>query len=166
MALEFIDKYGGRRIVKSVAMRRSATDMYQVWRDLSAWPRFMPNVTHISEEAAKSYWDVRVGGRIVRWEVELTADVPGRVIAWRTLVGPGAPETGEILLQRTPNPRVTEVRVTLEYEPQKESASWTQQHTGEISPARQLDEALERLKLQVESAVRASNRAVTRGAFL
>lgn len=166
MSLEFIDKYGGRRIVRSVAMRRSAADLYQVWRDLSAWPRFMHNVARISEEGAKSYWDVRVGSDIVRWVVELTAAVPGRVIAWRTLIGPGAPQSGEILLQRTPNPRVTEVRVTLEYDPPKAPATWTQHHAGETSPARQLDETLDRLKEQVESAVRASNRAVTRGAFL
>ena len=166
MSLEFIDKYGGRRIVKSVAMRRSAADLYQVWRDLSAWPQFMHNVARISEEGAKSYWDVHVGSDTVRWVVELTADVPGRVIAWRTLVGTGAPQSGEILLQRTPNPRVTEVRVTLEYDAPKEPATWTQYHAGETSPARQLDEALERLRAQVESAVRASNRAVTRGAFL
>ena len=56
-------------------------------------------------------------GTTVEWDAEITKDVPGQLIAWRSVEGADVENSGVVRFDRAPGGRGTEVRVELVYDP-------------------------------------------------
>lgn len=103
----------------ATTVNRSRTEVYASWRDVEKLPTFM---THLSEvrtmEGGRSRWTATTpGGTSVSWDAELTEDVPGEVVAWRSLPGARVPNSGRVRFVDAPGDRGTEVSVEIEYRP-------------------------------------------------
>lgn len=68
--------------------------------------------------ALRSHWVARLdGGRTVAWDAEIVNDIPGELIAWKTVGDPDVAHAGSVHFRPAPADRGTVVRVVLDYEP-------------------------------------------------
>jgi uncharacterized membrane protein len=62
-------------------------EAYEMWRHLDNLPKFMAHLEEVRPDGnGRSHW--RAGapfGRTVEWDAEITEDVPGQRIAWRSV---------------------------------------------------------------------------------
>ena len=110
--------YGrGIRVDRSITVELPALELYALWRDLETLPQFMHHVEEITMLTnLRSRWRVRapVGNRI-SWEAEIITDVPGRLIAWRSLPGSAIHHAGSVQFRERAG--WTDVQVEIEYAP-------------------------------------------------
>jgi uncharacterized membrane protein len=104
---------------RSATIDRPREELYAFWRDFNNLPRFMHNVHSISVRGSRlSHWVVAApAGKTVEWDVELTQDEPGALIAWQSLEGAIVRHSGRVEFLDSPDGRGTVVRITLVYDP-------------------------------------------------
>jgi uncharacterized membrane protein len=109
---------GGVRVEGSITINRMAEELYAYWRDFSRAPSFMDRIISVRPlDERTSHWTAEgPRGRTWEWTSEVTEDLPGRRIAWRTLPGSDLPNSGSV--EFTPG-RLgeTTVRHTLQFDP-------------------------------------------------
>jgi uncharacterized membrane protein len=100
--------------VVAVSIAKSPAEIYARFRALERLPSVMRHLRFVHEDGAHSRWTARlpVGGDVT-WDAELTDDVPGERIAWRTLPGSGFEHRGAITFAWRPDRAATDVRVEL-----------------------------------------------------
>lgn len=100
-----------RQVVEVIA---SPEDAYKMWSRFEDFPRFMANVVEVRKTSAKTWHWVAEGplDERVEWDAELSADRPGKIIAWRSIT-PGVPNSGEVLFE--PTEHGTRVLVVMRY---------------------------------------------------
>ena len=107
------------RVDESVTIARAPAELYRYWRDLEHLPSFMENLEAVEVlDDVRSRW--HAGGPLgstVSWEAEIVNDVPGELIAWRTVDGLEVAHAGTVLFQPATGGRGTVVRVEIEYSP-------------------------------------------------
>jgi uncharacterized membrane protein len=79
----------------------------------------MQNIKSVSvTDAVRSHWVVDApAGKTVEWDSTITADEPGRLIAWRSEEGASVRNSGQVEFRDSPDGRGTVVTVTLTYDP-------------------------------------------------
>jgi uncharacterized membrane protein len=146
---------GARGIdVEEVATINADADaLYAFWRRFSLLPRFMANVVSVAElDERRSRWVVKApGGRTVQWDAEIINEIPGELIAWRTLAGADVVSAGSVRFTRRPVGRGAEVRVRMQYSPPAGTVgaalAWLLGH----DPASAIREDLRRFKQIMET---------------
>jgi uncharacterized membrane protein len=113
---------GGRglHVERAITVQRPAGDVYRAWRDLESLPRLLPGhlVSVTPSGIGRTRWVVAgPGGLRASWDAELTADEPGRLIAWRSAPGSTVDIAGSVRFEPAPGQRGTEVKVILTYAP-------------------------------------------------
>jgi uncharacterized membrane protein len=117
------DLVGARKddvlVGRSVTIDRPRDRLYAFWRDFSNLPGLMPDIRSIRVlDATHSHWVVAApAGKTVEWDSEITADEPGKLIAWRSLEGASVRNSGQIEFRDSPDRRGTVVTVTIAYDP-------------------------------------------------
>ena len=135
----------------AVTIGRSADDLYRVWRDLAGLPRLMTHLKAVEVlDERRSRWTTEAPTGTVSWEAELTADEPGRRIAWAALPGAAVENHGEVLFRPAPGDRGTEVVVRLAYRPPGGSAGAIAARLFGEEPAQQLRDDLMHFKREQE----------------
>ena len=87
----------------------------------------------------------------VTWEAELVEDVPGEVIAWRSLPGADIDNSGSVRFREAPAGRGTEVRVHIRYAlPGGRAGALVARLAGE-EPHQQVEDDLRRFKQVIET---------------
>lgn len=143
--------YGtGVRVESSIAVARPAHELYNFWRSLETLPQFMEHVEEVTKLTdRRSRWRVRapVGSRVT-WEAEIINDVPGQLIAWRSLPGSAIHHAGSVHFDLRDG--ITEVRVVLEYAPPARYIGASMARILGDDPQRAVAEDLRRFKAIVE----------------
>jgi uncharacterized membrane protein len=107
------------RVDESVTIARRPSELYDFWRQLENLPRFMRNLEAVEViDESHSRW--HAGGPLgstVSWEAEIVNDLPGELIAWRTIDGVEVAHAGTVLFRPATGGRGAVVRVELEYSP-------------------------------------------------
>lgn len=106
------------KVERSIQVQRSAEELYSLWRDFSNLPRFMRHLDSVQcTDAIHSRWIAHLpGGKLVEWDSEIVNDIPGQLIAWKTVGDPDIAHAGSVHF--TPHVGGTaEVRVVFDYEP-------------------------------------------------
>lgn len=108
----------GARVERTVTILRSAESLYARWRDLGRLPQLMEHIESVTPlDDRHSRWVARgPSGTRVAWEAEITADEPGRLIAWRSVGDSDVENAGSVRFTPAPGGRGTEVKVLLSYE--------------------------------------------------
>ena len=141
------------QVEKSIIINRSAEECYRFWHDFENFPTFMKHLDEVRITGEnRIHWKVKgPAGTHVAWDAELTADEPGRYIAWHSLEGADVDHAGSVRFERAPGGQGTVVRVVLRYSPPGGAAgAWVARLFGE-APEQQIDEDLRRFKWLIET---------------
>jgi uncharacterized membrane protein len=151
------------KVERSIRIRRPADELYRLWRDFSNLPRFMPHLESVQTiDPLHSHWVARApGGKHIEWDSEIVNDIPGKLIAWKTVGHPDIAHAGSVHFTPLPNGSETEVRVVFDYEPPfARTIAAIASHLG-LTGEKLLDEDLQRFKEYAESgAARADDISV------
>jgi len=79
----------GVRVDKSITIARPRQEVFEYWRRLSNLPQFMKNLDSVTElDDQHSHWVVKApAGRRVEWHAVVHNEIPGEMVAWRSLPG-------------------------------------------------------------------------------
>lgn len=146
---------GRRRPVRAaVTIGRPRAELYARWRRLEDLPTYMDNLHSVRETGdGRSHWVADAPTGSVSWEAEITEDVPGERIAWRSLPGSAVRHEGSVTFADAPAGRGTQVVADLIWEPPLGPiGSVAALVTGE-HPAKQLGDDLHRFKQLMETGV-------------
>lgn len=91
----------------------SPEDLYALWRKFDLAPRWMEFVVSAeSKSETVTHWVMGdpedPNGRRIEYDTEITADEPGKRIAWKSL-GDKVQESGEVIFEPAPGGRGTKV---------------------------------------------------------
>lgn len=131
----------------------SPDEVYDHWHRFDRLPAFMAHLEDVRVTGPRtSHWKASAPfGRTVEWDAEITQDVPGQLIAWRSADGADIGNSGEVRFVPAPGGRGTEVHVTLRYAiPAGPLGTAAARYFGE-EPHQQLDDDLRRFKQVVET---------------
>lgn len=115
-----VDAKKAQRVVQAFTIfGRMPGELYDYWRRLENLPRVFRHLESVTEtDGRRSHWVANAPAKqTVAWDAEIVNDVPGEVIAWRSLAGASVPNAGAVTFREAPGGRGTEIKVTLEYEP-------------------------------------------------
>lgn len=143
----------GTRVDKSITIARPRQEVYDFWHDLTNLSRFMRNVESITQlEGNRSHWTVKApAGRTVEWDAIIHNEIPGEMIAWRSLPGASVDNAGSVWFREAPAGRGTEVRVELQYNPPAGKIGAAVASLWGKDPATQIQADLHRLKQILET---------------
>ena len=104
-------------VVVTATILKNRQEVYGFWRDWQNLPRFSPYLKSVEETLpGQTEWVAKGPTGDVKWGAETTEDVPGEVIAWRSLKGATVANQGRVEFKDAPGHRGTEVRVALSYD--------------------------------------------------
>ncbi|WP_092264250.1 SRPBCC family protein [Deinococcus reticulitermitis] len=132
---------------------KTPQEIYALWRPLEKLPHLMSHLQKVEVlDEKRSKWTVEAPAPLgtVSWEAELTADEPGKRIAWQSLPGSLVTNAGEVLFREAPGGRGTEVIVHLTYRPPGGTPGAMVARLFQQEPAQQLRDDLMRLKREQE----------------
>src|SRR3954470_3404272 len=77
----------GVRVDKAVTIERPIGEVYNFWRHLENFPRFMRHVKEVTrQDDTHSHWAVRtVGGKVMEWDAEIIEQRENELISWRSI---------------------------------------------------------------------------------
>jgi uncharacterized membrane protein len=106
---------GGIRVRRSVTIGKEPQEVYAFWRNFENLPRFMQHLESVKNEGTtRSHWVAKgPAGTKFEWDAEVTEDVPGEMISWRSTGG--EVENEGTVYFRPSTGRGTEVLVDLSY---------------------------------------------------
>lgn len=107
------------KIERNVTIDADREGLYEYWRDFTNLPRFMEHLVSVRVTSpTRSHWVSRApAGTTVEWDAEIINELPGRLIAWKSLPGADVPNAGSVHFTDAPNGRGTVVKVEMDVEP-------------------------------------------------
>ena len=147
---------GGRglHVERTATVQRPPDEVYRAWSDFESLPRLLPGylLSVTASERRRTRWVVAgPGGVRTSWEAELTADEPGRLIAWRSVPGASVDIAGSVRFEPAPGGRGTEIKVILTYAPPAGKLGAAMAALAGGGGDRLVREALRRFKQLVET---------------
>jgi uncharacterized membrane protein len=138
-------------IQKTLHVYAELDEVYSCWRQMENFPQFMSHVREVSKLSDTMYHWVVDGpaGMPVEWDAEVTADVPGELLAWRTVEGSVVHSSGIVHFE----PDVygdTRVHIRMTYRPPANAVGRTVAKIFGVDPRRQMDSDLARFKSYME----------------
>lgn len=144
---------GGQRVLHAVTINRPPEECYRYWRDLERLPTFMQHLESVRVlDERRSHWRARApAGRMVEWDADITEDVPGELLRWRSAPGAEIDNAGSIRFRPAPGGRGTVVEVELSYQPPAGRAGALVAKLFGEEPSIQVRQDLRRFKQLVET---------------
>lgn len=135
--------------------------IYAFCRDLSNLAGVMENVRRVDDlGAGRSHWVVGApGGETVEWDTSITADEPGRLIAWRSEPGAKIAHYGSVEFRDAPGERGSEVHARIVYDPPGGAVGKLAATLFQMEPGQQAKRDLRRLKMFLETGEIATTKA-------
>ncbi len=137
----------------AVTVRKPRQEVFSFWRNLENLPRFMKHVKSVSiGEGGRSHWIAEgPGGRTLEWDAEIHNEIPGELIAWRSLPNSEVDSAGSVKFKDAPAGEGTEVRVELQYNPPAGIVgAYVAKFFGR-EPEEEIQDGLDRLKQHLET---------------
>lgn len=148
-----------RRVERTVMIMRNRDDLYGFWNDFTRLPQFMEHLVSVTQTSKKrSHWIARgPAGTEVEWDAEIVNDIPGELIAWKTVGDPDVANAGSVRFMEGAPGRGTIVKVELDYEPPGGSAGAGVAALFGENPDRQVREDLRKFKQLMETGAVTTN---------
>jgi uncharacterized membrane protein len=138
-------------IQKTLHVYADLDEVYSCWRQMENFPQFMSHVREVSKLSDTMYHWVVDGpaGVPVEWDAEVTADVPGELLAWRTVEGSVVHSSGIVHFEPDAYGD-TRVHIRMTYRPPANAVGRTVAKIFGVDPRRQMDSDLARFKSYME----------------
>lgn len=148
----------------SIVIDRTASDIYEFWRDLSHLPRVMGFLERVEQrEGNISHWVARgPAGPALEWDSEIVEDVPGHRLSWRSLEGSEISTWGSVVFEPSADGRGTEVSVSLNFNPPGHSAGSAAAHFLKGLESSVLSKNLRNLKAYMEAGEIPTNKHISK----
>jgi uncharacterized membrane protein len=145
---------GAITIQKTINIAVPPEQAYDYWANPERLPRVLSHVKEVRQLGDRTYhWVVEGPGSIpVEWDAEVTEDVPGQYISWRTLPGSAIGHQGSVRFEPTMDG--TRITVRLSYNPVAGGLGHLVASLLGADPKTQLDDDLLRLKTLLEGSLR------------
>ena len=105
----------GAHVEETFTIERPARELYDYWRQLENLPSFMKHLKSVTTlDERRSRWVLETPLMDLTWEAEITEDVPGERIAWRSTENADIETMGVVRFESQGEQR-TEVHVILDY---------------------------------------------------
>ena len=142
----------GIRVEQTVTINRPREELYRFWRSFENLPRFMDHLESVQVvDEQRSHWVAKgPAGTRVEWDAEIHNEVPGELIAWRSLPGSQVDHAGSVHFTAAPAD-ATEVRVVLRYDPPAGKVGAAVARLFGEDPSHQVAEDLRRFKQVMEA---------------
>lgn len=146
---------GGRSAVtidKSINVDAEPGVLYALWSNFENFPQFMSNVLEVRNSGDRiSHWKVLgPAGVPIEWDSVITRDIPGEMIAWKSVEGSTVPNAGYVLFE--PNDDgTTEVTVRISYNPPAGAIGHAVATAFGADPKSEMDADLMRMKAMLET---------------
>lgn len=102
------------RIEKTIDVDRPVHMVYSQWTRFEQFPRFMAGVKRVERLGdTRMRWRAEVWGKQEEWDAEITEQIFGQRIAWRSVTG-NAPNEGVVRFERL-SPERTRVHLSMRY---------------------------------------------------
>jgi uncharacterized membrane protein len=143
----------GVRVNKAVTVNRPVSDVYNFWRHLENFPRFMRHVKSVTrQDDTHTHWAVRtIGGKVVEWDAEIIEQRENEMISWRSTPGADVDNAGSVWFTSVPGGQGTLVRVELKYVPPAGKAGVLVAKAFGRDADAEIEEDLGRLKTLLET---------------
>jgi len=143
----------GIRVEKSVTVNCPREEVYRFWRRLENLPHFMKHLEAVTDlGAGRSHWVARApAGQTVEWDAEITEDVPGARLGWRSLPDSQIPNEGSVRFVDGPGGQGTEIHIMLQYQPPAGLIGAALAKLWREEPSMQLKDDLRRFKQIMEA---------------
>jgi len=137
----------------AITINASPDEVYAQWRDFERLPTFMYHLESVETTGeGRWHWVAKApAGTTVEWDAEITEDVPGQSIAWRSLDGASVDNSGSVRFQPRPGGRATEVYVQVEYSPPGGALGKVVAKLFGEEPNQQISDDLRRFKQIIET---------------
>ncbi|MBA3748984.1 MAG: SRPBCC family protein [Solirubrobacterales bacterium] len=137
----------------AITVRRDRDECYAYWRDFERFPSFMAHIEEVTATSpTRSHWQARGAlGMKPEWDAEMTADVPGERISWRSIEGSKIDNSGTVRFVAAPGDQGTEIHVELRYAPPAGAVGATIAKLFGEEPAVSVKDDLRRFKQIVET---------------
>jgi len=136
------------QVTRAITVRRDRDELYGLWRDFEGFPDFMAHLEEVRcTGTTTSHWKARGPlGMTVEWDAEITDDVPGERIAWRSIEGSKIDNSGTVRFVTAPGDQGTELHVDMRYSPPAGAVGATIAKLFGEEPQVQLKDDLRRFK--------------------
>jgi len=148
-----VPAHAGVRVEESITINALPVTLYHFWHDYNNLPKFMGAIESVTDlGGSRSHW-VAAGplGLKLQWNAELYNDMPGELIAWRSLKGSQIDVAGSVHFTKAPDGLGTEVRVNQKINPPGGKLGVAVAKLIGEDPAAQLRDDLQRFKHLVET---------------
>ncbi|HET9425252.1 MAG TPA: SRPBCC family protein [Gemmatimonadaceae bacterium] len=153
------------KIERSITIAKPAAELYDFWRNFQNLPRVLDHLESVSDLGnGRSHW-VALGPNAsrVEWDSEIVNEIPGELIAWKTVGRPDVAHAGSVHFTPTADGRSTVVRWVMDYEPPGGRFSAMAARIIGESPDQKIRSDLERLKILFETGEVATTEGQTSG---
>ena len=138
---------------KTLLINAPREKIFQAWRDVQSFPRFMENVAKIERlDDKRSRWTIKApAGQTVTLVNRITEVRPGEAIYWQSEPDSDIENSGKLLLEDAPGGRGTYVSLILSYAPPGGSVGRLAAKLFQREPEIQARRDLRRFKQLIET---------------
>ncbi|HUS32085.1 MAG TPA: SRPBCC family protein [Kofleriaceae bacterium] len=137
----------GNPVRRAITIGRSREDVYSFYRKLELLPKFMNWIESVEELGnGMTHWKVKTPAGTIEYDAEITEDVPGRRISWRTLPNATIPNRGVVEFLDAPGDRGCEVVLEMQVAAPLGKTIASQEAMGDLRRLKQIMELGEIVK--------------------
>ena len=142
----------GVQVEDWVEVNTSPEESYRFMRRLENLPYFLEHVKNVETRNDRlSHWVVKApAGTEVEWDAEIINDLPGKLIAWRSVNDPDVDSAGSVHFEQARGDGGTRIRVRMQYLPPAGPVGVAVAKLLGEEPEQQLRDDLQRLKRALE----------------
>lgn len=161
-------RLGGKRgihVEEAVTINASTTQLYCLWRDFEYLPFVIPGLVTVQPLGRRrSRWIARgPGGRNVTWTAEIINEIPGELIAWKTVGPTEVVSAGSVHFTPAPGTFGSIMRVRMQYDTAGGKLGAVIAGIFGHDPAERVREGLGRFKRMIETGEIAGEEPALRG---
>jgi uncharacterized membrane protein len=151
------------KVERVITIQKPAGELYDFWRNFSNLPRVLDHLESVTELGnGRSHWVAKgPAGTRIEWDSEIVNDIPGELIAWKTVGDPDVDHAGSVHFK--PAAGGTEVRFVMDYEPPAGRLVAVAAKVIGESPDQKIQSDLKRLKMLFETGEVATTAGQTSG---
>jgi uncharacterized membrane protein len=151
------------KVERSVTIRKEPAELFAFWRDLSNLPQVLDHLESVADLGnGRSHWVAKgPAGTRIEWDSEIVNEIPGELIAWKTVGEPDVAHAGSVHF--TPVAGGTEVKFVMDYEPPAGRLVAVAAKVMGESPDQKIGSDLKRLKMLFETGEVATTVGQTSG---